>query len=312
MRGKKQFCPKGHDTFVVGRWYSGRCKECSKYVPVEIDHRIKPFCPKGHDKDVVGRVEGGGCAECRKGIDKNRREAIRDGVKIVEHTKQICIKGHDTLICGRYKDGKCVECVEEYYLLNKQEMDLKHAEYKEEHKEELKIKAKEWREENKEELKIKAKQQFERHREKRIAYQLEYIKKHPEKKRASEKKCRTKKRKEDICYKLQEKLRSRIHSAIKKNVKKGSAVRDLGCSILFFKDYIESQFTAGMTWANWGKVWQLDHIIPLWKFDLTDATQFKQAVYYTNMQPLTKAEHKKKTSEEAKERSRLKKEGKRV
>ena len=225
---------------------------------------------------------------------------------------QFCPKGHDTFITGRSKNKHCKVCDAEYYLANQERIDKRNKEYNEEHKEELKIKEKEWREKNKETIKVKGKEYHEKHREKYNAYQKEYQQNHPEKRRASEKKWRTKKRKEDIYYKLQEKLRVRINIAIKKNVKKGSAVQDLGCSIKFFKDYIESLFTKGMTWDNWGKIWQLDHIIPLWKFDLIDSAQFKQAVYYTNMQPLTKAEHKKKTSEEAKERARLKKEGKRI
>ena len=40
-----------------------------------------------------------------------------------------------------------------------------------------------------------------------------------------------------------------------------------------------------MSWSNYGK-WQIDHIKPLYVFDLTDKEQFKKAVYYTNHQPL--------------------------
>ena len=41
-----------------------------------------------------------------------------------------------------------------------------------------------------------------------------------------------------------------------------------------------------MSWSNWGKVWELDHIIPLHKFDLTDREQFVKACHYTNLQPM--------------------------
>ena len=56
----------------------------------------------------------------------------------------------------------------------------------------------------------------------------------------------------------------------------------------------------------------IDHIKPVSRFNLDDHDEFLKCCHYTNMQPLTKAEHKKKTSEEAKERNRLKREGKRV
>ena len=54
-----------------------------------------------------------------------------------------------------------------------------------------------------------------------------------------------------------------------------------------------------MTWDNHGTYWELDHIVPFSSFDLTDAIQFKQAVHYTNLQPLTKKDHKKKTKLDA-------------
>jgi hypothetical protein len=93
----------------------------------------------------------------------------------------------------------------------------------------------------------------------------------------------------DPNFKLATILRIRLHEAIKNSQKKGSAVRDLGCSIAFLKSYIESKFRPGMTWSNWGngkRKWNIDHIKPLSKFDLTDRKQLLKAVNYENLQPL--------------------------
>lgn len=109
----------------------------------------------------------------------------------------------------------------------------------------------------------------------------------------------------DVIFKLKINLRSRLYSAILKDVKSGSSVRDLGCTIQEFKQYIESRFYSDMTWDNWGNVWQLDHIVPLWKFDLKNREQFLQAVNYRNMQPLAILEHRKKTAKEASERTKI-------
>jgi len=69
--------------------------------------------------------------------------------------------------------------------------------------------------------------------------------------------------------------------------KAGSAVRDLGCSVEFLKQYLESKFLPGMTWENWAKRgWHIDHITPLDTFDLTNREQFLQCCHYTNLQPL--------------------------
>ena len=76
-----------------------------------------------------------------------------------------------------------------------------------------------------------------------------------------------------------------MYLAIKNNLKSGSAVRDLGCSIEEFRTYIAAKFTEGMSWENYGK-WHLDHIKALSNFNLTDRKQFLQAAHYTNYQLL--------------------------
>jgi len=96
-----------------------------------------------------------------------------------------------------------------------------------------------------------------------------------------------KRRATDVPYKIQRNLRARLHAAIKRNSKSGSAVRDLGCSIEELKKHLEVQFEEGMTWDNWTTDgWHIDHIRPLASFDLTDREQLLEAVHYTNLQPL--------------------------
>ena len=102
---------------------------------------------------------------------------------------------------------------------------------------------------------------------------------------------------EDIDFKLRCVLRSRISKAIKNNQKTGSAVKDLGCPIDSFKKHLESQFTEGMSWSNYGrKGWHIDHIKPLSSFDLTDPEQFKKACHYSNLQPLWAEDNLKKSN----------------
>lgn len=91
----------------------------------------------------------------------------------------------------------------------------------------------------------------------------------------------------DPQIKLAHSLRNRINRAIQSNFKAGSSVRDLGCTIEFFKEYIESLFTEGMNWNNHARYgWHLDHIIPLHTVDLTDREQFKLVCHYSNLRPL--------------------------
>jgi hypothetical protein len=57
--------------------------------------------------------------------------------------------------------------------------------------------------------------------------------------------------------------------------------------------HLESQFKEGMSWSNYGKQkdnrldsWEIDHIIPISTFDLTDEDQQRKCWHYTNLQPL--------------------------
>jgi len=91
----------------------------------------------------------------------------------------------------------------------------------------------------------------------------------------------------DIQFKMQENLRSRLYGAIRGTRKAGSAIRDLGCSLVELKARLELLFQPGMTWDNWSlDGWHIDHIKPLSSFDLTDREQFKRACHFSNLQPL--------------------------
>jgi hypothetical protein len=88
-------------------------------------------------------------------------------------------------------------------------------------------------------------------------------------------------------------LRNRLGHLLRNRQKRGSAIRDLGCSLSKFKGYIEALFYPHprtgemMTWNNWARDgWHLDHIKPLSSFDLTDRESFLKACHYSNIQPL--------------------------
>ena len=121
-------------------------------------------------------------------------------------------------------------------------------------------------------------------------YRKQYNKDHAEEIKQYGKQYTKDRKKTDVNFKLACNLRVRLNIAIRNNQKLGSAVKDLGCDIPFFKEYIEIQFKPGMTWNNYGQ-WHLDHIKPLASFDLTDMEQFLEACHYSNIQPLWAAEN---------------------
>lgn len=153
-----------------------------------------------------------------------------------------------------------------------------------------------WRAKNKERVASIAKKSNAKCKERISAYQKDYREKNKKKLSIYHKEWRRKnlsntrvymraRRKNNINFRLREALRTRQTKALNGLYKKGSFVRDLGCTISELKFYLEGQFLPGMSWENYGE-WHIDHIIPLSFFDLTDREQFLKACHYSNLQPL--------------------------
>ena len=85
--------------------------------------------------------------------------------------------------------------------------------------------------------------------------------------------------------KLQQSIRVRINTFLKN--KTNSTNKYLGCSFKKYSVYLEQQFNKNMTWENYGIYWEIDHIIPLSKGG---------SFHYTNTQPLTITENRKKSN----------------
>lgn len=96
----------------------------------------------------------------------------------------------------------------------------------------------------------------------------------------------------DILFKLSHNLRRRINQyLIKKNKR---TLEIVGCSSLFLKEYLEKQFTEGMSWELMGKHIHIDHIIPL-SSAITEEEVYKLC-HYTNLQPLWAKDNLKKSN----------------
>ena len=93
-------------------------------------------------------------------------------------------------------------------------------------------------------------------------------------------------------FKLIHNIRSRLRKALKGKSRDKGIFLLLGCSASETKLYLESKFQLGMNWDNYGSLWEIDHIVPLASFDLSNSNQLKRACHHTNLQPLWKEEHK--------------------
>jgi hypothetical protein len=98
---------------------------------------------------------------------------------------------------------------------------------------------------------------------------------------------RARRRLKNIQYRIKCNLAKRIRYLINKKQFGLTTLDFLGCSLSFFKEFIENKFQKGMSWENYGKNgWHLDHIRPCASFDLTNESDIKICFHYTNFQPL--------------------------
>lgn len=86
-------------------------------------------------------------------------------------------------------------------------------------------------------------------------------------------------------YKLQCNLRSLISKSItRQGYRKTSKSKQiLGCEYIELKKHLESKFTEGMNWDNYGK-WHIDHIYPSSLAETEE--EIIRLNNYTNLQPL--------------------------
>jgi hypothetical protein len=86
-------------------------------------------------------------------------------------------------------------------------------------------------------------------------------------------------------YKLQCNLRSLISKSItRQGYRKTSKSKEiLGCDYIELKQHLESKFTEGMNWDNYGK-WHIDHIYPSSLAETEE--EIIRLNHFTNLQPL--------------------------
>lgn len=202
----------------------------------------------------------------------------------------------------------CKKCVAEYAIKNRESVLKSKRAYNTRQRE----KTAEDRKAKKEKRILEAPFKKELARKKRLEQQKTRNAVYPEIKKLCDKKYREKTKSQrnekdklrkaiDPQYRLTVNLRIRLNKAIENDQKIGSAIDDLGCSIDFLKNYLESLFQYGMTWDNYGKgsgKWQIDHIKALCLFNLTNRSELLEAVNYKNLQPIWYEDHMFKTQQD--------------
>ena len=156
---------------------------------------------------------------------------------------------------------------------------------KENNKEYYKEYSKEYYEKNKEKISKKRKKYYKEYYENNKGKKKEYFQKNKEKINEKQRGYRRNKRQTNPLYKLRRNISTRIYQSIKNQgyTKRSQAYKILGCTYEEFKEYLENQFTDGMSWENQGE-WHLDHIYPVSL--AKDEEELIKLNHYTNFQPL--------------------------
>lgn len=99
----------------------------------------------------------------------------------------------------------------------------------------------------------------------------------------------------DPVYRMLTNIRVRQNSVMRGSQ---STTQGLGCASVELRAHIESQFTEGMSWDNYGNKkhqWSLDHKLPLSLY-YTQPDLLPTLIHYTNLQPLWHIENIKKSN----------------
>lgn len=240
------------------------------------------------------------CKECNKLY--RRKTAKRTGLQ-----KQEYYQKNKTYILDRCKNyanknkNKVKLTKQKYRQKNKEKISDWHKKHRANNRDEINSRQRNYYQKNKTNILEKNKKWRKRNKDKMRKYSMDWRIKNPERAKELDKKHRKKettikkrrarlkaRRQKDLNFKILANLRSRLIGALRGNPKTKKTVNILDCTINEFKKYIEKSFSDGMTWQNYGAVWELDHIVPCAAFDFRYQSEIFKCFHYTNFQPLFK------------------------
>lgn len=177
----------------------------------------------------------------------------------------------------RRKDGRVSSCKpcknayrKKYHEENREKLCARAKDWYWSNRDRARKAAREWREKNIDYSRAKRKEQYwsdpESARKASVQYTLDRLQTDP-------------------LFRFKMRCRKRIWAAFNENgySKKTKSFELIGCTPDELVEHIESQFTDGMGWHNYGE-WHVDHIIPF--ASATCEEGVARLCHYTNLQPL--------------------------
>lgn len=214
----------------------------------------------------------------------SREEAARRGLKRF-FTGEPCRHGH---VAERWVGcrGRCVECTDthrkKYREDNPERVREKRLAYDKKNREVRNEQARAWQKKNPEKVKAALRRWHANNQEQQRAYQRG----RKDQRNESNRRRRRERHASDPVFAMQNLARARVYSAFRRiGYRKDSPTSQLiGCSWPELKRHIEKQFLRGMTWANRGTAWHVDHIQAIG--EATTAEEIAALCHFTNLRPL--------------------------
>lgn len=199
--------------------------------------------------------------------------------------------------CKKIADQQYNERNKEYIATKKREYNERNKEhlaeikklYSQKHSEYLREYKKQWHEKNREAIALKKKEYYEKTKDIAIARSRKHYRDNKELISVKKREYEKKRKDSDPIFRATCNLRNRLYKACRAlSINKQFKTMDsLGLTSDEFKIYIESLFTEGMTWDNYGlghDKWSLDHIKPLCM--ATTEEDLFALNHHTNLQPM--------------------------
>lgn len=177
------------------------------------------------------------------------------------------------------------------YLESKNRILAKSKEYYEKHKEVINARHIAYYEANKQELNAKSLQNYYADWENKRRKADESTKRHWGQRLEYLNKYRRIKWGTNPSYRMHGNISRRLRESLNAHRAKGPIWNFLGYALSELINHLQGQFVEGMSWENYGKVWHVDHIIPLSTFN---DDSIMEAWQLNNLQPLFARDNMKK------------------
>lgn len=169
-----------------------------------------------------------------------------------------------------YTCSWCKECEKERalqrYHKNREACIAKNKQYKQDHADELAAKRKEYLERTKDHVKARYRKYCETNKDKINEIALNYRNNNPH-------------------VKIKAAISARLREMI---VKSDRTATYLGASMDLVMDWLEFNFTSGISWETHGSYWHIDHVLPVKCFDLENKDEMATCFSWMNLMPLEK------------------------